>query len=281
MRFRNLRIVFGPFLALFAGTAAVTPSAQAFTIVRANLRGFAFESIRVSLSPANCPASASGELEFAIDLWNKVPGSRLKLERASDTSVAANALGGFNFTETIIVACSANFTTDVPGNPPLDVIGVGTSSDQNTGRLQKGFVLMNEQGGNGRYSTQSAAVRRFTMAHELGHVLGLGHSAVGNALMFNAVSTKEDSNLHQDDMDGIVYLYPLDEVADLYGCGSVAALAAKAGWGSGGGSGGGMGSERSAVRRNLAYGRALWFAALALPLLAFLALRFRRRVLTP
>jgi hypothetical protein len=195
---------------------------QAFTLTQNNLRGFGAKKLKVSLNSANCPTTVESELDYAIELWNNVPGSRLELVKDAPNSIAINTLQNFVFTQTIIVACSTNFTTDSNG-ADLTTIGVGTSVMLNTGRLQKGFLLMNEEGGVGQYSTQTAAVRKFTMAHELGHVLGLGHSSVYEALMFSSVSEKEEANLHQDDMDGIVYLYPIDEVEDgmLYGCGRV------------------------------------------------------------
>src|SRR5690606_29136124 len=64
---------------------------------------------------------------------------------------------------------------------------------------------------------------KIILAHEIGHILGLGHSHDESALMYYNASAKEDLNLAQDDIDGITYLYPSDELdgADLAGCGMV------------------------------------------------------------
>ncbi|KAL0440839.1 UNVERIFIED_CONTAM: Metalloendoproteinase 2-MMP [Sesamum radiatum] len=43
--------------------------------------------------------------------------------------------------------------------------------------------------------------------HELGHVLGLGHSSVHEAVMYPVISPGERKSLHEDDIRGIKALY--------------------------------------------------------------------------
>ncbi|XP_034707583.1 metalloendoproteinase 2-MMP-like [Vitis riparia] len=43
--------------------------------------------------------------------------------------------------------------------------------------------------------------------HEIGHLLGLGHSSVQNAIMFPSISTGVTKGLHEDDIQGIRALY--------------------------------------------------------------------------
>ncbi|KAK4437163.1 Metalloendoproteinase 3-MMP [Sesamum alatum] len=45
--------------------------------------------------------------------------------------------------------------------------------------------------------------------HELGHVLGLGHSGVQGAVMYPVISHGERKHLHEDDVKGVKTLYKL------------------------------------------------------------------------
>jgi hypothetical protein len=58
----------------------------------------------------------------------------------------------------------------------------------------------------------------------MGHALGLGHTSEKNALMYYDLSGKTMKALHQDDINGITYLYPNSKsIGGLGGaCGSVA-----------------------------------------------------------
>ena len=62
------------------------------------------------------------------------------------------------------------------------------------------------------------------VAHEIGHLLGLGHSADQNALMYYDGSYRTVLSLAQDDIDGISYLYPSNELGGdkMLGCAMVA-----------------------------------------------------------
>jgi hypothetical protein len=86
----------------------------------------------------------------------------------------------------------------------------------------KGGILLNDTA-----STNLDIADRETLiavlAHEMGHALGLGHSSSKTALMYYAQGGKSQTNLTQDDIDGISYLYPTEKKLGGLGgaCGSV------------------------------------------------------------
>ncbi|HEY8269938.1 MAG TPA: matrixin family metalloprotease [Pseudobdellovibrionaceae bacterium] len=77
--------------------------------------------------------------------------------------------------------------------------------------------------GSANISNFDHTVLKIILAHEIGHLLGLGHSASTKALMYYDASAKTSLSLSQDDIDGISYLYPSDEMSSgkYGGCGLV------------------------------------------------------------
>ena len=61
------------------------------------------------------------------------------------------------------------------------------------------------------------------IAHEVGHLLGLGHTQYEPSLMYYSIGEKKYLRLSQDDMDGLSFLYPRNELGGdgLFGCGTL------------------------------------------------------------
>ncbi|MCB0365538.1 MAG: matrixin family metalloprotease [Bdellovibrionaceae bacterium] len=211
----------------------LAPSAQGFTlsITDPNLKGFSGKSLNILLNPTNCPAGIEDNIETAIDLWNSVPTSRLEIKMGGTTSTTAASLRFFSFPETAIIACSTDFATDSASSAGtggctgtcLDVVPAGTrSTTLGTGRMQKAFIVVNmNAAAGGNFGLKSTTEREITIAHEMGHLIGLGHTEEVAALMHFSIAAKTNLNLHQDDIDGITYLYGRDELGGdpLLGCG--------------------------------------------------------------
>jgi len=62
------------------------------------------------------------------------------------------------------------------------------------------------------------------VAHEIGHVLGIGHTNDKTALMYYDATAKKNLSLSQDDRNAVSFLYPRDELKNLDligGCGAI------------------------------------------------------------
>lgn len=183
----------------------------AFTLTTSNMKGWDKEEVQFRLNPANCSVS-SGAIEeainHAVDLWNAVPTSRLRVTyggTTSETSASASP----------VIRC---VTSGISG-----AVGVGIITTRN-GVIQDGEIQLNsEAGDSGNINSKSDAQLKITLAHEMGHIFGLGHSAVEDALMYFSLGSKQNAILSQDDMDGMTWLYPRKEPGDgVLGCGTLA-----------------------------------------------------------
>ncbi len=181
---------------------------HAFTLISATTEANLWPGEQVAFYfDASCDSYRTvldAAVQEAVELWNSVPTSHLEL-----------------------------IVSDGSGDSQISCADLGTGL-LGQGQFRGDLVL------DSTYVQVGEAVAvAATIAHEMGHVLGLGHSASTDALMYYAeLGVRDALRLSQDDMDGLSYLYPRDELGrdSLFGCGSVAVT------GSGGGSGDGGGN---------------------------------------
>lgn len=212
------------FLVYFLGS-----SAEAFTLAggNSNLRGWKKRELKFRYNVAECSVSRTKILEAieaAMDAWNGAPTSRIKLVVGEeDTSLVSTLHSDFDGSEkNPVIFCDANFGsyTRLDPNTVYGSGSIGARDDQ----IIWGSLRLNSQGGaKADISNMNADTLRIAIAHELGHVLGLGHSDELSALMYFSLEGKEDLRLSQDDVDGVSYLYPRHEIFGdgLMGCGTL------------------------------------------------------------
>lgn len=253
-----------------------SPLAQAFTLIsqsNSSFEGWARKTLTFRVNYENCPVDVEA-LNFAIDsavqTWNSVDTSGIKIERGESTSTTiAESQDGSD--QNPVIHCDPDFD-----NEPELVVGLGfVTIDKN--QITDGYILLNAAADtNGNISTKDIEKIGIIIAHEMGHVLGLGHAGDDATLMYFNASAKEELRLAQDDIDGITYLYPRSELGGgdkFLGCGSIALLGRGGSEGSSGGDGpGGLGGGAGGIGSSSAQ---IQFALMLL--ICFLVTRLMKR----
>lgn len=197
--------------------------------------------------------TVNSAMSKAEDLWNHVPSSGLKLSIGATVTLsqAITTYVGSGATAVApvgnpIVYCDANFQSN-SGQPAAQIPGfAGAQNMMASGQMQGGLLVLNFQA-NAAASlpTLGADSSSIVLAHEIGHILGLGHSASDVALMYFQTGPTRKLILSQDDVNAISYLYPRSEpgTGGMLGCGTVSAIGSGRGQGRGGASGPGAAGE--------------------------------------
>ena len=158
---------------------------------------------------ANITASAEELLtltqEAVDDFWNTVHTSALYLDVQGYVSSNGRDINDFisAANNNIVVGCSTD--TDINNSSIIAVGGYKYESD-----ILKGYVAINDNSGT-PFNNLSRRDQVATLAHEIGHALGIGHSEKDFALMYYSTGAIYNY-LSQDDADAITYLYPHDSV---------------------------------------------------------------------
>lgn len=136
------------------------------------------------------------------------------MERGADTTLTPT---GCDFAGAVIY-CSGSLSGST--------IGVGSTSCFSGNRVTGGYVQLNISGSEGDIRNLTALTVEAAIAHEIGHMIGFGHSEDPNALMyFSEGPSRVAVSLGQDDIDAMTYLYPRNELGGdgLMGCALVSA----------------------------------------------------------
>lgn len=212
---------------LFIILVFLSSSAFGFTLNPDTGQGFDSNKINIHVASTSCSGAGfststlSSMISEAIeDYWNAVPTSSLFLK---NNGVGSIDIDGDSFTSakskvpsgSILAGCNDDVTDfSSPG-----ILGAAVM-DCN-GPKCIAVLIMNAN--NSYLNNMSRSERVATIAHEIGHAFGLGHSEYTHNLMYYSASGKKQKWLGEDDIDGVSYLYPHDsELAGLLGsCGTI------------------------------------------------------------
>lgn len=181
-----------------------------------NLEGWPGGDVQLLVNTANCPANVDvvGIIKDAVSIWNNVPTSSIKVSYGGTTSSTS-------VSSPTTVYCETNFQTVVGADE--DFVPGAAAVSTSGGRIAGGILYLNVSAGNANIANFDQTILKVILAHEIGHILGLGHSGSTNSLMYFDASARQKLSLSQDDIDGISYLYPSNELSDskFAGCGMV------------------------------------------------------------
>ncbi len=148
-------------------------------------------------------------LKVAMAVWNDVPDSYLQLEVGEGTNAALDVEDSQH---SIVVQHSTNISTAAFAKPQVDEVDPTIIKDCDVSIAD---------------TKTTAKDLAYTIAHELGHCIGLGHAHTNYNAMMGYSRTARGMRLGADDMAGLIYLYPdpsavPDEPKELV-CGEVGA----------------------------------------------------------
>jgi hypothetical protein len=185
----------------------------AFTLVgSSNNKGFQDPTVTILVNQSSCPNSLNLRrlIEDAVKVWNGIPTSKLVLKVGEDTGSTTSAIPP-------VAYCDPTMTGGTLGQG-----GGGYGPD---GYISAAFIRVNTNpAALGYILNQSDTQQVIVVAHELGHMIGLGHTDKDHSLMHYSIGIKTDLALSQDDIDGASYLYPRNELGSdkmLGGCGAL------------------------------------------------------------
>jgi hypothetical protein len=184
-------------------------------------------------------STVQSALDAAAEVWNSVPTSGLTVSIGTTVTLASGIgtyLGAQAPTGNPTVVCDSSFgTTFNTQNPGTSAATARDSIPGYAGafaistdmQIRGALLVLNiESGAEANISTLSRTLVDNVLTHEIGHILGLGHSANKNALMYYATGAGRETILAKDDMDGITYLYPRNELSGsgIMGCATVQSI---------------------------------------------------------
>lgn len=194
---------------------AISSSTYGYTLNKVAETGARWKSfpINIKLNPRNSglpEAEVQRVITRAMGSWNTGVSKDILAVSSMDYSVSASE--GMNMDGVNSITFSSNFREDSNGFDPDVTVAIGGQYGDGN-EMVDAFIIFNAESvawstdkinnsNKGFYSDDLETIA----LHELGHVLGLGHSEVNYAAMASNRTTRTLRDLDQDDIDGAKYL---------------------------------------------------------------------------
>jgi matrixin len=170
--------------------------------------------VQWNLNPATAANVSGGNLQDAVaaafGTWSTAPNTALTLTRGADSQVSSPAFDGVNL---VCFTCSTDFSSDGTLAVTFTTTANGAGADDKhggksrfAGQILDADILFNPAM-TFSMDGSSGSDLQTVLTHEIGHFLGLDHSAVVKAMMFPYAPPMERT-LGSDDVAAISMLYP-------------------------------------------------------------------------
>ncbi|MEC9281176.1 MAG: matrixin family metalloprotease [Bdellovibrionota bacterium] len=187
---------------------------SAFTLLSSD-PAWSADELTIQVNNTGCPVDLMTYIPAALEVWNVVSTAKLKLSALETSSYTIANAQSFSYPNVAVIGCDSSFSsTDTT---------VGSGLYDYSSGASYGYVRINSSGGSGDIGNYGSTTIKYILAHEIGHMLNLGHSSDPTALMYYSFSSLADVSLALDDIRGYTYLYPKSEFEGDYflGCGLI------------------------------------------------------------
>lgn len=219
--------IYATLTALFIFLSSAVSSA--YTVISAenpSMMGWDTKVLTIALNDSNCPRrfDMSKIVVEAMKPWNEALAGKIELRLGGASGTNADTAVSSGAPDSPVIVCDPDFIAHTRSNGDSTPGQSGVLLDTGSNHLVYGYMLLNVQDGALAHINNIPLNKVIAIVgHELGHIIGLGHSDDQMALMYYDVSNKRGPTLNADDVQGAVYLYTEKATEDdsPLGCGTL------------------------------------------------------------